>query len=386
MPVNTVQFSSKLGDIGQLTGTIQTSDATVQTAYAVSLPWHLLCERTAVYVDLNGELVWGGLLIQAKYQRSLHQVDIICQDWWGYLLNSRIITWNAAYNGSDQLLVAADLVNIAQGKQSSDGTVPLGFVQGGNVGITLGSIAQKALNGTYTSGVAVTASWPSSAYKNVGQAISDMGTAVNGFDWTIDVAYNTNNVPTKTFNLWFPRAGRTQQQQATAGTAVSFYLGGNSAQDYLWTTGQTTPGNVLFAAGSGTGNVAVGAEAAAPELLQQGWPVLEESVSFTDISDQTLLDNVALAYLNQIMYPVAQPEIYYSCGTDSDQPLGSYSMGDDARLIIDPDDYFPLGYDSEGNQEGEEWWRIVQWTVNVNDDGKSYNDILFAVPVQVAGE
>lgn len=384
LPLNDVQFSTRLGQVGSFSGNVQQSDPSVQAALSGQPPWALLCERTAIYVELNGELVWGGILQQARYQRSTHQVQIQGVDWWGYFAQCRIISWNSQYNAVDQLLVAADLINIAQGNASSpyaSPTIPAGYSVGGNVGVQLGSVAQRALAGTYASGTPATVAWSETSFKQVGQAISDMGTSAIGFDWTIDVAYNSSGIPTKTFNLWFPRAGRTQQQQQTAGASITFNMGGTSAIDYIWTVGQTQMANVLYVAGSGVANQAIAAVAGNPNLLTEGWPVNENSYSYTDVVSQAMLDEMAVAVLNQVQYPVSQPELYYACGQDSDQPLGSYAIGDDVRLIIDPDDSYPGGYDSSGDNLGEQWWRIIQWTVNVNDEGKSYNDIVLGVPV-----
>jgi hypothetical protein len=382
LPVNQATFNQKLGQVGTLTGTIQTTDPAVQRALLGQSPWPQLLERTAVYVDLNGQLVWGGILQQAQFQRTMHQVQIQCQDWWGYLANSRIISWNSSYTGIEQTLVAADLVNIAQGAASTSSQSPpiaAGYVVGGNVGILLGPTATQALTGAYTSNIAVTVAWAQSAFKNVGQAISDIGTASQGFDWTIDVAYSSN-VPTKTFNLWYPRAGRTQQLQQASNSAVVFDLGSSSGIDYTWVGGQVAASNVMFGAGSGAGNVAIASVAADPALLDQGWPLLENSTSFTDINSQALLDQITLAYLNQTKYPISQPVIRYRVGADSNQPIGSFAIGDDIRLIIDPDDFFQSGYDSSRGNLGEQWWRVIQTQVTVQDDGMSYIDITLGTP------
>lgn len=390
LPLNGVTFGSRLGQAGQLSGTIQMSDTTVQDALAGQPPLHLLADRTAVYVELNGDLVWGGVLQQPNYQSSTKQCQIQCQDWWGFFLNSRQISWNSSYANVDQLYIAADLLNCAMGAPYTSAQIP-GYtpsytgVVGGGVGVLLGLTAQGALGGSYLSGITLTQSWLASANKAIGQAIADVGTAANGFDWTIDVAYDSSGNPTKTFNLWFPRAGRSYQTQQLTGGSVVFNLAGQSEQEYQWPTGTNKPGNTLYGIGSAAGATVPPAVASAPGLIQSGWPLLEDSVSFTDVSDPNLLSQLTQAYLNQVKYPVANPRITYNAGSDSDQPLGSFAMGDDARLIIPPDPYFQNGYDSARGNYGENWWRVIQTDVTVNDDGKSNMVLTFALPPTIVG-
>lgn len=390
LPLNNVQFSSVLQSTGQWSGTLQLTDPGVQRILKNQPPLHLLEDRTAMYVELNGDLVYGGILqqVQPDSTSGQWQAQLRGQDWWGYWNQLRQISWNSSYTNAEQLLVAADLINIGQGNASSMAQSPnisAGYVVGGNVGIQLGPIATQALAGSFTSGVAVTVAWAESSFKNIGQAISDIGQGSIGYDWSIDVAYNQNNIPTKTFNLWYPRAGRTQQQQNNAGSAVLFDMSSTSGMGYQWPSGQTQPANVMFGAGSGSGNTAIASVASDPSLLQQGWPLLENSVSYTDVVSQNLLDNLTLANLNCQKYPISLPVIRYAAGSDSGQPLGSFAMGDDCRLMIPPDPYFLNGYDSAGGQLGENWWRIQKIDVYVVDEGKSYMQLTLGLPPILPG-
>lgn len=389
LPVNTANFSSILQQTGQISGSIKATDESVKSALMnLDAPLHLLEEKTAIYVELNGSLVWGGILQQVNYDSMAQTINIRGMDWWGYFNQGRIISWNSSYTGADQLLVAADLINIAQGNASSTAQSPniaAGYVVGGNVGVQLGTLASEALAGSYSSGIAITVGWAESSFKSIGQAISDMGTSAIGFDWTIDVAYNSNSVPTKTFNLWFPRAGRTAQTQLANGTEVVFDMGSTSGQSYQWTSGQVAPANVMFAAGSGSGNQAVASVASDPSLLNAGWPLLENSVSFTDVNSQALLDSLAESHLNSTKYPVSQIKVRYNLGSDSNAPLGTFALGDDCRLIIPPDPYFPNGYDSAGINAGESWWRVQQINSTVSDQGKSYMELVLGAPPIIPG-
>lgn len=387
LPLNKASFATILQQPGRWSGTVKLTDPGVKSALMGQPPLHLLEEKTAMYVELNGDLVFGGILQQVQYDALAQTAQLQGMDFWGYFAKSRIISWNASYTNVEQLLIAADLINIAQGNASSTSASPqigAGYVVGGNVGVQLGTVAQEALAGTFTSGTAVTVAWAASAFKNIGQAVSDMGISALGFDWSIDVAYSTE-VPTKTFNLWYPRAGRTEQAQNASGAAVVFDMGSTSGQGYKWQSGQTPPANVTFGAGSGAGSKAISAEAGDPSLLDEGWPLLEDSASYTDVVSQNLLDELTLAHLYARRLPISQVTVSYNAGSDSSQPVGSFAIGDDCRLIVPPDPYFPSGYDSAGTSLGENWWRIQQVTTTVNDEGKSKMDLILGLPPVLPG-
>ena len=388
LPLNQVTFSSILGQVGSFSATVQMTDSAVKNVLLGQPPLHLLEDKTAIYVDLNGALVWGGILQQVGYDEDGQKAQLNGVDWWGYFALSRIISWNSSYSSIDQLLIASDLINIAQGNASTPSATPniqANTVVGGNVGVQMGASATAALNGTYTSNVLISPAWRVASFKSIGQAVSDLGTTATGFDWTIDVAYDANKNPTKFFNIWYPRAGRTQQTQQIAGSAVVFDRGSTSGIKYSWPSGQSPPANTVYGAGAGAGAVSISSQQSDPSMLGQGWPLLEDSASFTDVSSQLLLDVLTRARMYSRRLPVSLPMMRYAAGNDSNQPLGSFALGDDCRLLIPPDPYFPTGYDSSRGNTGENWWRVIQAAVTVNDEGKSWMDLSFVLPPVLPG-
>lgn len=385
LPLSKVTFNTKLNDVGSWSATVAQSDPAVQRILANQPPWHLLCERTAFYIELNSQIVFGGILTQSTYQRSSHTTQLQGTDWWGYFDQSRLVSWDSSYTNVDELLVAADLFNIALGAASSSASVPVipAGRAGGNVGVALGPNATAALAGTVTSGQVVTQAYAHTNYQNVGQAIADLSTGDIGFDWTVTCAYDSNGNPTKTWELWYPRAGRTWQSQLAAGAAVLFHA--YSADDYTWPTGETQPSNTFSAAGSGNNSTSVDSTASAPDLIAAGWPLLENSGSYTEVATQATLDAIVRAQLNDTKLPIAQPTMTLPIGSAARQPIGSFAIGDDARLLIDADDYFPAGYDSAGGAYGNRYWRVVQIDGTVPDEGRAQMTITFAIPPTIPG-
>src|SRR5437879_6378290 len=66
LPLTGVSFSSVLQQVGQFSATVQMTSPDVQRAL-LGQPLHLLEEKTAVYIELNGQLIWGGILQQVDY-------------------------------------------------------------------------------------------------------------------------------------------------------------------------------------------------------------------------------------------------------------------------------------------------------------------------------
>lgn len=361
LPMNSVSFTSKLNASGTFTGTCNLADPTVEKLLLGQPTFDLLCGKTAIYVELNGVLVWGGMLQTAKYQASSRQVQLGGVDWWAYFAQ-RIISWNASYSAQDQLFIASDLINQAQA------------VVGGNVGVVVPTAG--------TSGVNLTVSYLATDFKQISGAVNDIATNATGFDWSIDVQY-VAGVPTKQFNLWFPRRGRTQQQQQAAGSAVTFVLNGASGQDYIWPADSSLQAITTYGSGAGGAGTGISSTASDPNVLNAGWPLLEDTISRADISQQSLLDAIVKGYQHGMEYPITLPEITYNVGAGSDQSIGTFTVGDDCRLIISPDAYFSAGYDSAVNPGV--WWRICQLDVKVADQGLSQAHIVFARPPFIVG-
>jgi hypothetical protein len=93
-----------------------------------------------------------------------------------------------------------------------------------------------------------------------------------------------------------------------------------------------------------------------------GYPALENTVSYQDVSVQATINLYAAGALQYTSTPVTLPEL--TVRADSDPVLGSYICGDACRVIIDPhvSPRFPDGLDY--------YYRIVGYSVSVDDVGQ----------------
>jgi hypothetical protein len=100
--------------------------------------------------------------------------------------------------------------------------------------------------------------------------------------------------------------------------------------------------------------------------------LLETTANYSDITDQTVLDNLAIAQSVATSYPPTVLKVVVPAYVDP--VFGSYEVGDDARIII-TDSRFPNTLD--------EIYRIVGLSVQPGENGPERVTLTLA---QGAGE
>lgn len=187
---------------------------------------------------------------------------------------------------------------------------------------------------------------------------------VGGLDVTVSSSWDAGS-PVDTLTLWTPRAG-----QSAGDSGVIFDL--DTAIDYTWPTDATLSGTTIIATGAGSGAAMPVAQANAPGVPVGGLgqsPRLDKVVSTTSQSqDQVSLMATGLA--QQYGEPVVTPTV--TVPTAGPQSLGSWTVGDDARLYTAGDERFPDGL--------SQFWRIVQQEVTVPDEGVPTVTLTFNLP------
>lgn len=314
LPLSNVKFSRLLNGAGHFTGDLKLGDPRV-----TKLNWDSSSKpsRTALYVDRDGVLIWGGIIwTRGPYRASKQTLLIGGLEFWSYFQlrkrTGRYIVDTKTYTNADQLFIARDLINYAQAKV------------GGNIGVVVNSEVGNPpvlRNQTYNS----------YDFMPVGQAVEQLAAVVNGFDFSIEVAY-VNGVPTKTFVPSQPRRGT-----AAPNNGLVFEYPGNVV-DYAWPEDGTEQANTAYVIGSGQGQGMLRSSSSVPSLIDAGYPLLEYLESFKNEGAQSVLDAKAQALVQARSGVVILPELYVR--SDSDPVLGSYSTGDDVRVRI-ADERFP---------------------------------------------
>ena len=331
LPLTKVQFSQQINSPGNFSAELQlaglnAADFNVSNA---TIP-----ARTALYVDRDGTLVWGGILWNREYSSKSQSITLNAREFESYFERRRITT-DTVFANTDQLTAVQTIVNNAQG------------ITNGNIGIAIGS---------ETSGVLINRTFYGYEYKTVLSAIQELSKSATGFDFNIQVYYDSNGNPAKLLRLGYPRYGESY----TAGslTIPVFELPGNIT-DYSWPEDGSSAVNNLYALGAGSNPGRLISTAVDSTKITDGWPVLEDQANYSDVADATLLSNLATAQVAITSYPPTTVKITVPAIVD---PIfGSYEVGDDARIRI-LDDRFTSQLDTV--------YRIVAFSVQAGESNQ----------------
>jgi hypothetical protein len=325
-------FGRKVKGYGELRGKVDLSASGLDK---LDLPDLLEGGRRALYVDRDGVLVWGGIVWRGGRQHSAHGVQVQAMEFTSYFAR-RVRTSDYRPTQTDQLLIARTLISQAQA------------TLGGDIGVQLGD---------ELCGVLRDDEFP--ALKNVHEALQQQADLDNGFDYLIDVAYDSTGVPVKRLLLGHPRLGRGASQ-----SGFVFELPGNITD---WTDEWDAFGSSAtdwYEVGEGEGSSMLTASASDPALIAAGFPKLETvSSEHRSVSRQSTLEAHARAGLRSAPIPVRT----YACQVraDADPTLGSYIPGDEARFVITDDWYRPT---DAGEPTFDKYLRVLGYTVNPDTD------------------
>lgn len=332
LPLTGVSFTQQLNQAGTLNGHFLLSG--VNTAEFNVANSTIPC-RTALYVDRNGILIWGGIIWGRDYNSADQTLSIAAREFESYFERRRITTTRDFVN-TDQLVIAQTLINDAQS------------VPSGDIGVVVGS---------ETSGVLIDRVYYDYELKGVYPAVQDLSRAENGFDFNISVDYDPITfVPIKTLVLGYPRTGTVYSSTSLSAPVFEFPAG--NIVEYEYPEDGSVAANTVYALGAGSNEGKLIAVAQDNTLLTAGWPLLEEQANYSDVTDSTLLSELATGQVNAVAYPPTVIKIVVPAFVNPE--LGSYDIGDDARLII-TDERFPSTLDAI--------YRIVGLNVQPGEDG-----------------
>ena len=336
LPLTGVSFTQQLNTSGTFTGHLLLSgvNASGLNVSAATIPG-----RTAVYVDRNGVLVWGGVLWSRSYNSTSQTLEFQAREFLSYFERRRITT-TSVFTNIDQMQIAQTLM---QNSQS---------VMNGNIGLLYNYDAGSGV----VSGQLVSRTYYGYELKTVYSAIQDLSKQTNGFDFEISVFYDGSGNPTKSFNTYYPRAGTAYR--STDPTAPVFELPSGNIVEYTYPEDGSTAANTVYALGAGSNEGKLIATASSTIALSSGWALLEDQANYSDVTDATMLTSLASGQITAVQYPpttmrvVAPPYV--------DPLFGTYEVGDDVRVRI-TDNRFPTGLDSI--------FRIVALSVQAGENG-----------------
>lgn len=335
LPLTGVGFTQQLNQAGTFSGHLLLSGL---NAAAFNIDASTIPGKCGIYVDRNGILVWGGVIWGRTYNSTEQTLSFTAREWISYFERRRITT-TTNFSNTDQLVIAKTLIEDAQNEPYGD------------IGILYNTAGQTS------SGVLVDRVYYDYELKTVFNAIQDLSRQDDGFDFDIDIEYDgITGLPTKAFNTYYPRSGTPYN--ASDPEAVVFQFPAGNVVEYEYPEDGSIAANTIYALGAGSNEGKLVSTAQNTAFLLDGWPLLEDQANYSDITDQTVLDELAAAQVIAVSYPpttikmVVPPYVVPEYGT--------YEVGDDARVMI-YDNRFPEGLDAI--------YRIVGISVQPGEDG-----------------
>lgn len=325
LPFETASFALVMNSTGGFSGTMPLkSDALTH----LSLAGTLERGKTAIYVLRDGLPVWGGIYWGLRASVEQNSLQVAAQDWLSYF-DRREIRSTKTYTATDQFTIFSTLVSYAQG------------LPGGDLNI---DVVYDAL-----SGVARDRTFPFWEAKNLGEALRQLAEVEDGFEFQAETSGTGLGDLTRSLRLSYPRRGRR--------TDLIFELGKNiELIDFDDDTFAMT--NDLVAHGSGEGYSMLQATATDPNKISQGYPLLQASRAYKDVTVQSTLQAHASEDLLNAKSGISGLRVQLKA-TDPDSTFGSFITGDEVRVR----GTWGL-LDIAGVTE---WWRIMETNVTVNE-------------------
>jgi hypothetical protein len=292
-----------------------------------------------VYVDRDGVLVWGGIVwtrsrvkggkqiqaaeflsyFQRRYVKKTLSTDT------SLLLNPSYITEGGQRLFSDQQHIAWSLLRYASDQP------------GGHIGLDI-----NPLGGT-PHGIDRTVTYFGYERPEIYKAITELSAADNGFDFGVEVGWTSgaNNAAPSRYRqvrTWYPRRGRTATE---SGLVFSKGGGNGSIIDYDWPEDGASMVTEMSGLGAGSGEARIVKTAAATDLINSGWPLLEGVETYDGVIDEAQVQGMTTADLQARSQSQVQPQ--FEVAADTDPAFGSYQVGDEALFVIDPEPQAPNG-------------------------------------------
>jgi len=316
LPLGNVQYQNTLSGPGQFSAEVDLRDP--RFTKKITLSDVVIPQRTAYWIDRNGLLVSGGIVWDDNYDSSTKKYTMSGATFDSFA-DVQLIDSLLTYLNLDLCTIAIRLWNALQARPNA------------NIGLTIPA------EGSALSGTLDNEAWDPTTLTSFGSAISSLSQQQPGFDYYIDVGYNTDGTPGKTLVLGSPYVGNPTGQ-------LTLRYPGN-IKSYTWpTTGSQAP-NDVFGAGGGISAGGVYTRYTNQSRLDAGYPRVQGTVSFKNVFDQTKLTSLVNAYGAAVSPGVTTPTITLAPNRP-DTPIGSIKTGDRCRVVIEADERFPQGMDT----------------------------------------
>lgn len=365
LPFTGVTWGQALNQAGNFSGHMMLSDARIQNVLGTfsssntfTLDYVTTPARTGLYVERDGVIVWGGVIWSRSYDSTSQTMTIGAREFESYLDRRRVNTTTVFAGGTDIFTVVKTLVDSANA------------VTYGNVGISTSNVG--------TSGVTLPNDYPIFDYqrRNLLDVVTEFSRQGSpyGFDFNISCAYDNLYNLTRSLNLYSPRKGVS----ASASASLPMLEFPTGIIRYSYPEDGATLTNQLYGMGRGSTDYMYIASSSVTSSFSQGYPLLEDVASYTQIPDPTLTDKMTAAEAVTRSLPVVVLTAAWVLTTDNVEYVingttfnastyvapnfGEFNLGDTFRIRI-TDDRFPNTLDTT--------LRLSKFDVSVGDNGSA---------------
>lgn len=342
LPFTDVSYTSQLNSVGTFQGSVLLSgfNTTNQNVYNGTIPGKTIL--WVLYTDpytFTSVPVWSGVIWAREYDSDSQTLSINAQEMMSLYSHRRISTTkNYSNTFYDPAFIAYELMKYTEG------------VTQGKTGLTYN---------TATTTYATKKKYEGFELKSVYQAIKDLSASF--FDFKIAPLVSNGNL----INRFYigQRNGALGVQYTTSNLLASVFQFPGNVIEYKFPEDATSAANKLYGLGYGANNTKVIAVAIDSTKFAEGFTLLEDTASYTDVADNQLLKDLTLGQLKATSYPPTTIEVVVAPYVDPIYP--SYNIGDQVRLDI-KDDYFPGGLNFGANNDP---LRIVAISVAPGENG-----------------
>jgi hypothetical protein len=284
LPLTETKFDDFIGKPGSLTATVPLPDQALARRARLALQ----PGRTAVWLERDGDIWWGGVLWTCTPQ-SDEQGRMKAQFQAGTFdsyLDHRILARDLLGTATDQFDIVRTLIGHTQDQP------------GGDIGIS---------PGPELSGIARNYSYGYASLTRVRELIDQLSQLADGFEWRVHCHRDAQGRRVKRLQLGHPTivSGHTDIVLDQPGTVISYNLPADS----------TVQANVWVARGESANTdqsqeslpLTVRAESA--EDIAGGWPRLESTSDHSSVQDEATLASLASAELARQRRPEVIPEL-----------------------------------------------------------------------------
>lgn len=390
-----VQWSLELNGAGSFDGSININDARLEATlgtfganYYSGLLNATQPARTGLYVERNGALVWGGIIWTRTWDSQAQQLSVSARTFESYL-DHRIVKSRDASSapGADVLAYddTTDQFQVLVGPQvagTGGGVITNMIAVTNDIGLTINT---GAASGVTIPGQLVIFDYEQKMVSQVVQDLATQTTAISettgqtynvGFDWAINVYYDSSYNIVRSFDMYYPARGKRDLSDTTL-PLLEFP---GSVISYNWPEDGTSVITTIFGIGAGSADGQYVSVRGPSVYNVGGYPTLEAVESFTYMPDPSAVDMLTQARADARAEPVVTPSFAWlpayadvddlpivrvgssTLPTTTGPAIGEFEIGDIFRIRLN-DAYFYGG--------AEKYLRLIKYVVNVGDSNNA---------------